>query len=446
MGADLPLDGERLAALFDLERRARAATAAGSLRFVIVNETRALVDYRHAALLEPAISGWRVTALSDVPAVDRSTSYVQWLERIAASLPPTDGVSLAVGAEDVPEWERETWAALCPPAGLFVALAPPEAAPVAWLWLARERAWEPGERFLLEHVCEVHGHALRSLLPRRGSRDLRRWLKRRGLWIAVAAICIAILAIPVRLTALAPAEIVARDPTIVAAPLAGVVREVLVEPNARVEAGDPLVAFEDIEARNRFEVARESLEVARSRYRTAQQQAFGDAESRARLATLAAEVELRRTELRFAREQLDKITIEAAHAGIAVFDDRADWSGRPVRTGERILQLADPAARKLRIDLPVEDGLVLEAGAPLRLFLDAHPLDPVAGEVERVAYRPVVSEQDRMVYRVTGRLTEDRPYLRIGLRGTARISGPRVALAYYLFRRPVTAVRQMVGL
>lgn len=445
MSAETPLDGQRLNALFELERRVRAADNATTLRFILVNETRSVVDYRHAALLEPRVGGYQVTALGDVPSVDRNASYVQWLERVVAALPAADERAVAVTAADVAEWERDTWAELSPPYGLLVALGPPDGEALAWLWLAREEAWDDAARSLAEHLGEVYGHALQALLPRRRRSSLRHWMGKRGLWLAVAVLIVAILVIPVRLTALAPAEIVARDPTIVSAPLEGVVREVLVEPNVRVDEGDPLVAFEDLEARNRFEVARESLEVARSRYRKAQQASFNDPESRARLATLRAEVELRETELRFAREKLDKVTLSAEHSGIAVFDSRDDWEGRPVTTGERILQLAQPDERKLRIDLPVEDGLVLREGAPLRLFLDAYPLDPIAGEVVRTAYLPVVTERNRLVYRVTARLTEQRPYLQIGLRGTARISGPEVALGYYLFRRPLTALRQMVG-
>jgi hypothetical protein len=262
----------------------------------------------------------------------------------------------------------------------------------------------------------------------------------------VLIVIVAVLAIPVRLTALAPAEIVARDPTIVAAPMRGVVEEILVEPNARVEQGEPIVRLQDLEARNRFEVAREALEVARAKFRKARQEAFDSPESRARLATLRAEVALRETELRFAKQKLEKVVIHADHAGIAIYDDPNDWSGRPVRTGERILQLADPKARELRVRLPVGDAIVLNAGAPLKLFLDAHPLDPLTGEVGRTSYRPVTSGRDQVMYRVTARLSEQRPWLRIGLRGTARISGARVPLAFYLFRRPLTALRQTIGI
>ena len=446
MATELPLDPARLAALFEVERRARGAESLTALRFVVANETRGIVDYRHAAVLEPALAGWHVTALADVPAADRSTPYVQWLERVAGAVSPGNGGAIDVDPDDLPDWERETWADLSPPCALFVPLAPPDGGAAAWLWVAREAGFADSERYLLEHAGEVYGHAYRALAPRRTRGRLRRWLRSRALWIAAAAVVVAVLAVPVRLTALAPAEIVARDPTVVAAPMSGVVEEVLVEPNARVEAGQPLVRLEDLEARNRYEVAREALEVAQARYRKAQQEAFDSPESRARLATLEAEVNLRRTELRFARRKLDKVVLTAAHAGVAIFDDRSKWAGKPVRTGERILQLADPAERELRVRLPVGDAIVLDRGAPLRLFLDAHPLEPVPGKVVRTAYEPVVTARERLVYKVTARLTEDRPYLRIGLRGTARIDGPRVPLAYYLFRRPLTALRQMVGI
>ncbi|MEF8833273.1 MAG: HlyD family efflux transporter periplasmic adaptor subunit, partial [Halofilum sp. (in: g-proteobacteria)] len=400
MAAELPFDARRLAALFDIERRARGAADGTDLRFVAFNETRNVVAYDHAALLEPTATGLAVTAISDVPAVDRGTPWVQWLERVAGAVSPADEV-LAPDPAALPDWERTNWRELGPPAGLFIPLAPPGREPLAWLWVAREADWTDADRFLFEHLGEVYGHALAALMPARARGGARRWLRRRRTWIAVAVVIVAVLAIPVRLTALAPAEIVARDPTVVAAPMRGVVEEILVEPNARVERDEPIVRLQDLEARNRFEVAREALEVARAKFRKARQEAFDSPESRARLATLRAEVALRETELRFARQKLEKVVIHADHAGIAIYDDPNDWSGRPVRTGERILQLADPEAHELRVRLPVSDAIVLDTGAPLKLFLDAHPLKPLAGEVVRTSYRPVTSGRDRVVYRVT---------------------------------------------
>ena len=39
---------------------------------------------------------------------------------------------------------------------------------------------------------------------------------------------------------------------------------------------------------------------------------------------------------------------------------------------------------------------------------------------------------------------DDKP--RIGLRGTAQVHGEKVLLAYYLFRKPLSAIRQWTGL
>lgn len=446
MAAEGGLDTARLSALFEVEHRARGADSPTTLRFISVNESRGVVDYRQAALLEPGIRGWRVTAISDVPAVDRDSLYAQWLERVVGLQDFSEAGTREVSIDNLPEWERSVWPEVCPARAMLVPVAAPGQTPSAWLWIAREKAWSDADRFLAEHVAEVFGHAFVALSPRRRRGPRFGRLKRGTVGLLVLLLVVAALAIPVRLSALAPAEIVARDPTIVAAPMEGVVEKVLVEPNARVEKGQPLVRLQDLEARNRFDVANEALKVANARYSKALQESFDDPKSRAELATLKAEAELRDVERAFAKQKLDKIVLRAAHDGLVIFNDPNEWAGRPVRTGERIMQLADPASREVRVQLPVDDAIVLEAGAPMKLFLDSRPLQPIDGQVRRVSYKPEVTPRDQMVYRVIARLDEERDYLRIGLRGTAKVSGARVPLGYYIFRRPITALRQTVGI
>ena len=146
--------------------------------------------------------------------------------------------------------------------------------------------------------------------------------------------------------------------------------EVLVAPNERVEAGQPLVALDDIEIRNQYQVASKQLEVARAQLEKTEQQAFNDAQSRAELATRRAEVGLREVQKAYAKQQLDRIVLKADRAGIAIYNDPDDWAGRPVQTGERIMQLAEPSRREVRIDLSVDDALLLSEDAPMKLFLD----------------------------------------------------------------------------
>lgn len=439
-------DTAKLSALFDVEHRTRRADSPDALRYITVNESRRVVDYQQAAIIEDTgVRGWRVTALSNVPSVDRNSLYVQWVEHAIASHSPEGAEPFALEEKQLDDWGRETWREVSPGQILLVPLDTADK-PEAWLWLSRELAWGAADINLATHLGEVQGHALRAF---RQTRDRKKWrsrLKSRRLWWGALILLLLILCIPVRLSALAPAEVVARDPFIVAAPMDGVVDRVLVDPNAQVERGQPLVKLQDIEAKARYQVATEALKVAEARYDQALQESFDDADSRASLAALSAEKDLRDVEKTYAAQQLDQVVLKADHAGLAIFDDPNDWAGRPVKTGERIMQLADPGERKIRIDLPVDDALVLEAGAPVTLFLDSRPLSPVEASVDRVAYKPVVNGRDQLVYHVSAEFEESPDFLRIGLRGTARVSGDRVPLAYYLFRRPLAGLRQSLGI
>ncbi len=439
------VDTNRLSALFDVEHRARSATDLTTLRFVIVNESRRVFGYAHAALVEPGATGWKITAVSDVASVDRNGLFAQWVERAFAQQKPADDTAFDLNGDALGDWERGVWGDVSPAHVHVMPLGAPGRAPAAWLWLAAEQPLDGGATSLAEHMAEVYGHALAALSPNTRRRSLWERLSKRRYWLGLAALVVLILLLPVRLSALAPAEIVARDPDIVAAPLDGVVEKVLVAPNERVKAGQALVALDDIETRNKYEVASEQLEVANAQLEQAEQEAFNDAQSRAELATRRAEVGLREVQKAYAKQQLDRIVLKAERAGIAIYSDPDDWAGRPVQTGERIMQLADPARREVRIDLSVDDALLLSEDAPMKLFLDSHPLSPVAGRIVRVSYKPEVDAHDKLVYHVTARLTGKRDWLRIGLRGTAKISGSRVPLVYYLLRRPIAALRQTIG-
>lgn len=108
------------------------------------------------------------------------------------------------------------------------------------------------------------------------------------------------------------------------------------------------------------------------------------------------------------------------------------------------MELADPSSVSLRIELDVGDAIQLEPDAPITLFLDSDPLIPHAAVLERIAYESELTPTGNLAYRLDARFTGTPP--RIGLRGTAKVSGEYVPLAVYLFRRPLAAMRQSVGL
>ena len=439
-----------LVALLHIEQRALATTTPGALGFTITNETLALVAYRQAAFfVTMATAKHRLTTASGLVNVAEDSPYAVWLSRFAQRFPLQPGchrLDFADAAADFSDF-ADGWQEWLPEHLLVAPLSGPDGRVVGMVMYARDHVWEDSEIALLNRLHQTYGHCLWALSEHRhgiakalasatGSRLLR-WL--------VPAIVLAML-IPVRLTALAPAEVVALEARAVAAPQDGVLSTFHVRPNAAVKSGDPLFSLDDAALSSRREVARKGLEIARADALTAQQRAFDDLKSRGEVAAATGRVQEKQAELAAVEALLARVTVKAEHDGIAIYTDPNDWLGRPVQTGERVMQLADPRDAGVLVWLPVADALNLEPGAPVRLFLHTQPLSPLSGTVTQTSYQSVVSPEGVSAYRLRARFDTGETQPRIGLRGIARVSGEWAVLGYYLLRRPIAAVREWTGL
>lgn len=229
----------------------------------------------------------------------------------------------------------------------------------------------------------------------------------------------------------------------------GVIAAIQVDPNQTVDAGTVLLHFDDTKLRNDYELAKKTLAVAVAEYQRSAQAAFADKRDNAEVALLRAKAELAAAERDYAQEMLSRVEVKAVHGGVVQFRDKADWIGKPVQTGERIVEIADPSQVRLRVSLPVKDAIALSEGAEVRAFFDIDPLHPLTARVKRVAHRAELLPGDILAYRIDADLqTSDKAEqaIRIGARGTAKLYGARLPLAYHLFRRPLSAARQYFGL
>jgi hypothetical protein len=224
-----------------------------------------------------------------------------------------------------------------------------------------------------------------------------------------------------------------------------VVDRFVVQPNAVVTEGQPLLELDRRTIENRLEVAAKALSVAEAEYRQAAQSAVFDDKSRAQLAILKGRMDQRRTDVVYARSLLDRIHVTASRNGIALFDDPNDWIGRPVTIGERLMEIADPAQAELEIWLPVADAITLQSGADVEFFLNVAPDAPLRARLRQASYQATQSPGGVLAYRLKAELVGKADPPRIGLRGTAKVHGDRVTLFYYLVRRPLAAARQLVG-
>lgn len=427
--------------LLHLLHSLRRAGTPEALCFSIVNETRRLTPYRQAMLLRPdGLAGsFRTVAASGTSMVDRQAPLIQWLERTARQVSAGPGGRVAHPMD--PSSQEQSDLGIGRP--LWLPLIAPDGGLAGVLWLDRAEPWREAEASLLGELADAQAHALWVMDGgrRAGGKD------RRLLWLVLAVAIAATMAVPVQRSAMATAEIVARDAEVVAAPIDGVIRSFQVQPNQKVAAGDLLFTLEDTDLRARAEVAAKELDIARVEHRQASQGALGGRRDAPRLAALEAQIALKEIELENARQRLERTRARAGRAGVALLPDVQDYVGRPVAVGERVMLVAAPEETEARAWLAVHDAMPVEDGAAVRVFLDLDPLNPLDGTVVRINHEAEDVPGGSFAYRVVVALDASAQgrVPRIGARGTARIDGDRAPLFLYLFRRPIAALRQTIG-
>lgn len=435
-----------LGVLLQIEGRAMEAQSVAGLRFTIVNETHALAPYRQAALFELDGDRLRLSAASGLVSVAADSPFAVWLSQFAQRF-PRDGSIHQLELADAAPADAEGWAEWLPEHLLLVPLKDGQGQLVAIAMYAAEQPWGEDAVDMLARLHVCYGYCLAGM--RQSAPDPWRFLrgllrKRARNW--VVGVLLAAMLVPVRLSVLAPAEVVALNAVAVAAPQDGVVGSFAVAPNAFVKTGDLLFSLDDSTLLNRMLVARKALEIAQADAHIAQQRAFDDVKSKAEVAVALGRVREKEAELATVETQAQKVEVRADRDGIAIFSDTNDWIGKPVVTGERVMQLAKPEDGGVLIWLAAADAINLELGAPMRLFLHTEPLSPRAGKLIEASYQSILSPDGVASYKLRARFDEGTELPRIGLRGTARISGDWVLLGYYLFRRPLAHLREWSGL
>lgn len=441
-----PIEANALQLLWQLAARAREAPSEQTLGFVIVNETLSLVPYRQAAWWRaPASLPGAVAAVSGLPQSDPGAPYVQWLGDACRAVARGDASPRPFTADDLPEAVAADWSSWWPAHALWVPLADRAGRSSGGVVFAREHAWTPGEQAVLGELARVWAHALAAFSPKASWPERARLVLRAGRHRRRALVAIAVaLVVPVPLTVLAPAEVTPKDPFVVRAPLDGVIDRLFAQPNQRVAAGAPLFALDSTALASRFALADKNYATAQEEYRQTAQLAVTDDKDRLDMALRKGKLDQSAVERDYTARELARVRVNAPREGVAVFSDPNDWSGKAVSIGEKVMLLADPAHVELTASVPVADNVDVVPGATVTLYPDSSPLAAYEARIDTVAYRAEPTPEGVVAYRVKATFVGDaRPPL--GVRGTARIHGHWVPLAYYLLRRPMATARQWLG-
>ena len=439
----------KIARLITIEKKIREAQSKTELEFLIVNELKDLVNYDVAILLSAnKIGVTEVKTISNISVVDQTAPLVSYIKNLTNNIVlPAEENAYEINLDDHETIEKNyERPENIPSNGLMINLQSSIGGLQGKLFILSSEKLISSDKELLTHLAGTIGHALFSFKKGPNLFDkIKSFFSGKFKWFFIIT-SILILLIPIKMSALAPVEVSANNPTVVTSPINGVIKNIIVDTNDPVVVGDSLVKFDDTDIKNQYEVAQQTLAVAEAELLRNRQSSFANAEDKAKIMSLATEVGLKKKELEYAKDRLDYIIIKAASNGVAVIEDKNEWQGKPVVIGEKIMIIAETSDVHFSIYLPVKDSLVIAPDSKVKVFLDIDPLSSIEAKIDRTAYKPEITPEGVLAYKVVASLTEDlenKP--RIGLRGTARIYGDEVTIFYYLFRTPINILRQWIG-
>jgi hypothetical protein len=438
-----------LSTILEIEHQFRSAKNQKELGYLIVNQSRALLPYDRAVLLTKDNKRYRVDAISDISAVDKNSTYTHWVESVSTTLSKVakDSVYIANLKRDLSDIELRQLKDYQSVhiAYINLSIKKDDTTIESALMIFRDSAYSKDEELILKHIAHSYSYyiyASRKCTLSSKIKDINK--NNKALKYILVAIFLAMF-IPINMSVLAPAQIEPKEPHIVTSPISGVIEKVTVKPNQSIKQKQLLLKLDTTDNQNRYFVAKESLSVAKAALYAAKQNSFYDRDAKKKIATLDTEVKLKQSELKYAKDILQKSFVYANIDGIAIINNPSQWIGKPVSTGEKIFVIADKSRVEVSIMLPVSDAIFLEKGAKVKIFLDNEPLKSYNATLTHISYQPQLTEQNIVAYKITANLDYKSNLPTIGLRGTAKIYSQDVTLFFYLFRKPITALRTFVG-
>ena len=431
-----------LQTLIAIEGEALEAKDILSLKHIAVNRPRSLLKFGHIIWVHRNGNSIRLDAISSQSQIDKTTPFAQWMTAELSSHTRKKHLDTET------HWKFENTegedSLTYPFSHAFYAPFSPYPKSGGLLF-TRETKFKENETPQIKRLAQIFGVTASAMGQKKRARMT---LRKRNYFLGTLVLLGLASLIPVPMTTLAPAEIVAANPYVITAPMDGVVEEILVPPNTLVSEETPLIRLVDTTYKNEYILAEQEQFVADAKLRQASLTSFIDNKAKREIAVAQAEKTMASARQNYARDRLSKTVVKTPKAGLAIYSDPTDWAGRPISTGETIIKIADPSRVLLRIDVPLTVGETLQNEARVRMFMDSDPLTPIEAELTSASFYAQATPSGQMAYEAYATLeidqSSDMP--RIGTRGVAKIYGDTAPLGFWLLRRPITIARQFLGI
>ncbi|MBK2124808.1 efflux RND transporter periplasmic adaptor subunit [Fangia hongkongensis] len=436
------------------------------LSFTIAQQSVNVLPYENSVVFEVySKSTINILAISDIVEIDKNAPYSLFIKSLAKELlktkkettsfieaDNTQSSFITANADQLSQSTQESWHDQKTKHFLFAPFTSVSDEIIGGAIFFNETEYNDNDCQRFSMIYQGYNHLWQSLYQAKRYSVLRykRLIRNKKFLLSALVVLILVMFIPVRQSALGQAEIIAQDPNIIATPLDGVIDKVYVKPNQWVNKGERLFLLDQRDLLNAELAAKGAYETANAEYQKAVHSSFKDVKNRAEVEILKLRRNEREIEVNYTKEKLLRSDVTSPSVGIVIMNDPYEWEGKPVQTGEKVLEIASPQKVEIKVWLPVDDYLNFKAGDEVSLFLNNHPLKAIDATIKSVGIHAEIGPQNILAYPVIAEFdhksSQHLNHLpRIGSQGTAKLYGSRVSLFFYLFRKPITAVRQYFG-
>jgi hypothetical protein len=437
-----------LASLVKLGQNASLQETQEELYDYIVHKTRQLVGYEFASLWIK--NSGEFVKFSDVDPDNKNVPIIELLQYIVKQKRSEPMQKLAY--EDVKATLVESAKQNLFKSTLVIELVLHKQL-VGILILSRSDAWHKRDLVLLDNLRNYYALCLGSFHPTILEQAYWRKIADRAMtkkgYLIIALVALLILFfVQIPLTVLAPAEVGSQKPVFIRSAIDGVIEKIHVLPNIYVEKGTKLASLNKETIESQLNISEKKLAMVVTQHRVASKSGISDNKQKEKIPIYTTEIQKNLAEIDYYKYLLEKTDIYAPKDGLVLFDQTYKLEGRPVKTGENIMLLSDEKESALDIFLPVADAITMEKGAKVKFFLNTSPRQPLEGTIVYSSYQAQATPDGTLAYHIRASFdkSEEGDLPRIGLRGVAKLYGDDVPLVYYLLRKPLSYLRQKVGL
>ena len=232
-------------------------------------------------------------------------------------------------------------------------------------------------------------------------------------------------------------ELIPSQETIEYAPYSGIISEANFEDGSNVKTGDTILKYDVQELSYSLADAEASYSEITAELDWVKQKSFIDNKELGKAKILAMKQQKENVEIQKIKWYLSKADIKAKIPGTLILNDSEKWTGKAVRAGDKLFEIVSPRKLRAEVMLNEADASVLSDETRITLYLHSSPETPVYGKIISISPKPMLTKTGLFCYIIKLDLKSIEPGYIVGMRGVARVSGKRVSIGYYLFKNIV---------